>query len=184
MKKILIVVALALLACNFIGPRNNYEKQIEEVKRTAKNRGLNSNYCILIDFSQYSGERRMHITNLKTGRVEKSFPVAQGRGKSNFSNIPGSNSSSEGMAVTSERGGSMYGTGFKYVLDGLDSTNSAIRRRSVVMHSWGGIPFFGIFPLPLYQSKGCPTMSNKALLMIDKLIKNQTNKKIIVYTFE
>lgn len=184
MKKLLIVLFLVFFVYNLLPQKNKYRSQLKKVETVARSRGFNTNYCILIDFRQFSGERRMHLVNLKTFKIEKSFPVAQGRGDKSFSNVSGSNSSSLGMAVTREKGASMYGARFKYVLEGLDSTNSAIRVRNIVLHSWGGIPSFGVFPLPLYQSKGCPTISNKALLTIDRLIKKQINKKLIIYTFK
>lgn len=186
MKKVSIIGVLILICIiyNITGALKGYKKEIKEVSEVAARKGFNTNYCILIDFSRHSGERRMHLVDLNTTKVVKSFAVAQGRGDAGFSNVPGSNCSSLGMAVTRERGGSMYGIGVKYVLEGLDTTNSSIRRRNVVLHSWGGIPPFGIFPLPLYQSKGCPTVANKTLTAIDKLIKGQRNKQLIVYTFK
>lgn len=184
MKKSALLLILIILTYNITPTIKDYTFKINEVKKVAKNKKFNTNYCILIDFSKFSGERRMHLVNLKNNNIENSFLVAQGRGKNEFSNVIASNSSSLGMAVIEEKGDSKYGTGFKYILNGLDKTNNNIKKRNIVLHSWGGIPPFGIFPIPLYQSKGCPTVANKTIIEIDKLIKNQRNKKIIIYTFK
>lgn len=184
MKKLFVLLILLILTYNVTPTIKDYTFKINQVKKAAKNKKLNTNYCILIDFSKFSGEKRMHLVNLKNYNIESSFLVAKGRGKEEFSNVAESNCSSLGMVVIGEKGHSNYGTGFKYILNGLEKTNSNVKRRNIVLHSWGGIPPFSIFPIPLYQSKGCPTVANKTLIEIDKLIKSQINKKIIIYTFK
>jgi hypothetical protein len=70
----------------------------------------------------------------------KSFPVAQGRGKAT------SVTSLDRTLVVKDGGTQNEGSiwyRLKYVLDGLDSTNSAIGVEEVKC-TLGGIPFFGI----------------------------------------
>ena len=105
-----------------------------------------------------------------------------GRGDK-FSNIIGSKNSSLGMAVIGKRGSSRYGNKVKYTLIGLDRSNSNISQRNIVLHSSRYSPNFQIYPFKNYKSYGCPTVSVRTLEKIDKVIKSQKNKKIIVYNF-
>jgi hypothetical protein len=66
------------------------------------------------------------------------------------------------------------------VLDGLDSTNSAIQRRSK-MHLGEVYHLLGYSNSTLPKVKAVQRCQIKPS-MIDKLIKNKLTKKIIVYT--
>lgn len=168
-----------------------YKAQIELVKERMNGSAYNKKYCFLVDFSIHSGKKRMFLYNLETGEVEKSFLVAHGEGCGEengtpraFSNIPNSLCSSEGMAVIGERAYSNYGIHIKYWLQGLDETNSNIRKRVVVIHSWLGIPDFAIYPFKIIQSQGCFTISNASLTYLDEFISKQENQRILFYAFK
>jgi hypothetical protein len=78
------------------------------------------------------------------------------------------------MAVTSERGGKHMVQASSMCL--MDLTAQTAQYRGEVACTLGRYTIFWDILIPLYQSKGCPTMSNKALN--DRQVnKEQTNKK-------
>lgn len=189
MKKILIFFIITSLIFSNIVVKD-YDGQIEKLRIKVKNSNFNKNYAILINYSLHSSFDRMYVVDLKTSDIVKSFKVLHGRGdfkyfslKKEFSNKVGSNKSSLGFSVTQFKSKSTWGNRYSYRLKGLSKTNSNIENRNIVLHSWGGVPNFGLFPIPLPQSQGCPTISNKALAYIDSIIQGQKNKNIVVYCF-
>jgi hypothetical protein len=190
MKKFLLLFILSsFFISNFFV--KNYDEEIKKVKNKTNENSFNKNYAVLIDYSLHSSLDRMHIVDLKSESIVKSFKVLHGRGDSKyfsfdreFSNKVGSNKSSIGFSVITYKSNSSWGKGFNYRLKGLGETNSNINIRNIVLHSWGGVPNVGLFPIPLPQSQGCPTVSNKTLTFIDSLIKTEKNKNILIYTFK
>ena len=93
----------------------------------------------IADFGLRSSEQRFHFVNLEQGSV-RSFYVAHGAGSdpehdgwlNNFSNVEGSNATSQGAYVTWEWYKGKYGTSIR--LGGLDRTNSNALPRAIVMH--------------------------------------------------
>ena len=92
------------------------------------------------DFGQPSRSPRLHLVDLESGKVE-SLLVAHGRGSDpshtgwlkSFSNLPGSNATSQGDYLT---GGYYQGHhGRSMRLDGLDPTNSNAAERAIVVHA-------------------------------------------------
>ncbi len=169
---------------------NRYKKEVEVVKATLKEGNYNKEYCVLVDFSLHSGKKRMILYDLQNEKIKRTFMVAHGEGcgqengkPQSFSNVPNSYCSSEGMAVIGNRDYSNWGINIKYWLKGLDDTNNNMRKRVVVIHSWGGIPEFSIYPFKLVQSQGCFTISNNSLKYLDEFIFRQDNKKLLFYTF-
>lgn len=100
----------------------------------------NKNYLGVVDFTQFSGKNRFYIIDMRTGAVE-AIPVAHGSGSDPnntgyptvFSNTPNSNMSSLGLYMTAETYSGKHGLSLR--LDGLQSTNSNVRQRAVVVHS-------------------------------------------------
>lgn len=93
----------------------------------------------IIDFSQHSSKERFYIIDLQSGQVD-TYQVAHGKNSdpdgdghaTKFSNVNGSEMSSQGVYVTAE---TYYGSkGFSLRLDGKSSTNSNARSRAVVIH--------------------------------------------------
>jgi hypothetical protein len=98
---------------------------------------------VIVDFAKPSNEPRMFRIDLKTGEgIDKAFLVAHGSGSDpdddgiaqNFGNGQDSLMSSLGAA----RGAEIYTgiNGRSLRLDGLDQTNSAMRSRDIVAHSY------------------------------------------------
>jgi hypothetical protein len=95
----------------------------------------------IVDFSRQSSEQRFHLVNVAAGSILASWLVAHGRGSDpgnsgyahRFSNIPGSNASSDGSYLT---GGTYHGKhGTSCRLYGLDPQNSLAFERAIVIHS-------------------------------------------------
>lgn len=94
----------------------------------------------IADFGVHSAQPRFHFANLETGTV-RSFLVSHGMGSdpehdgwlNRFSNVPGSNATSEGAYVTYEWYKGKYGTSIR--LGGIDPTNSNALERYIVMHA-------------------------------------------------
>jgi hypothetical protein len=188
MKYLQIFTMLALILSINI---NSYKKEIGILKSKAVTSNYNKEYGILIDYGLHSGKNRMLLVSLKEEKIIYSLPVAHGSGSNailsiptKFSNISGSNASSLGYSVITDKGRSSYGIGINYVLEGLSPTNSNMRKRHVVLHSHTAISPFSTFPIPTIQSKGCPAISNIGLRYLDKFIQGQKNKKILIYSFK
>jgi hypothetical protein len=101
----------------------------------------NTSYITIIDFTRFSGAKRLWMVNTKTADVD-ALNVAHGVGSDpnntgtpvKFSNVPDSKMSSLGAYLISEQyQSSAHGTAMR--LDGLESTNDMVRDRAIVMHS-------------------------------------------------
>lgn len=186
---LLILIAISSLVFIFKGEKD-YSKEANRAAVIAKIGDYNTDYAILVDYSLHSGKKRLFLYNLKLGRIEKAYLVAHGEGYDsdkitpNFSNKVGSLTSSEGLGVLGSRAYSGWGIHVKYWIDGLEDTNSNMRRRVVVLHSWEGIPEYEVYPLTIQRSQGCFTVANSTMRELDKFIQKQHNKNIIIYTFK
>lgn len=97
----------------------------------------------LVDFSEPSRAARLSIVDIGNGRVVANHLVAHGRGSDpgntgwvqRFSNVAGSNASSQGSFLT---GSTYYGKhGRSGRLHGLDLENSNALSRAIVVHGAG-----------------------------------------------
>ena len=92
------------------------------------------------DFAKPSRTPRFHLVDVASGRVE-TLLVAHGRGSDpqhtgwlqSFSNLPGSEATSEGDYVTGDYYVGQHGRSMR--LRGLDATNYNAEERAVVVHS-------------------------------------------------
>jgi hypothetical protein len=188
MKKLILVLIITCTSCKI--EKNNtlaYEKETATVYKKAVANNYNTDYYFLIEYSMHSGCERGFLIDIRTKVIEKSFLVAHGSGlgetdgvPDGFSNDVGSNASSLGYALINGRDYSKWGVNIKYWLDGLEDSNSNLKKRVVVLHSWGGIPDENVYPNTIIQSQGCPTVSDKTMIFIDDFIQSQSNKKILI----
>ncbi|MDC7677509.1 murein L,D-transpeptidase catalytic domain family protein [Asticcacaulis machinosus] len=92
------------------------------------------------DFSLNSSRPRFHLIDIETGQTQ-SFLVAHGKGSDPshtgylraFSNVPGSEATSEGAYLTADTYIGRHGVSRRLV--GLDNENSNAYSRAIVMHS-------------------------------------------------
>lgn len=121
----------------------------------------NKKYISIFDIGQHSGQRRLFLIDVTTGAVQ-SMHVAHGSGSDSnhdgiatvFSNTSGSNMSSLGFMLTAETYVGKHGESLK--LDGLESRNSKVRARAIVIHSASYVdPSLS----KMGRSQGCPAVS-------------------------
>lgn len=165
------------------------QHQIQEAWNYVNLHHLNTQICILVDYSLPSGCNRLWIWGFDDEEVLFECPVAHGRGKggiprgvARFSNQDGSWLSSLGKARIAERYTGRYG--ISYRLDGLDSTNSNLRNRCVVLHAYHTVPQKPIFPLPSGRSKGCIMVAKKNMEVLDAYLQNSHNVLLLTYNGE
>lgn len=158
-----------------------------ELKEYCKRNGLDTCYCIVVDFSIYSGKERLFIVDINNNRIDVSGLCAHGIGKSfdcafkpKFSNEIGSNLSSLGhYKLGVSRNTSKYNLN-AIELHGLDPTNSNAYARGILIHD--GLPDVKIIGLPcLPLSQGCFTVTSNAFNKITKRM-SESGKPLMIYS--
>jgi hypothetical protein len=133
-----------------------------------------------------SGKNRFFVYNLKENSIEMAGLVAHGKGPGNgsdelmFSNEPNSNCTSLGKYKLGRSYSGMFGLSYK--LHGLDRTNSNAFERSVVLHSFCGVPNKEVYPASICMSEGCPTVSPAFLTQLKVLLDN-SEKPILLWIY-
>lgn len=161
------------------------EKAHKLAKVAAKN-GYNTEIAFLLDMSVKSNKNRFFVVNLKTGTVEMSSLVAQGRGSERlnldkeYSNKPGSNLSSLGMYKIGKSYDGDFGRSYR--LYGMDASNRNALQRNIVLHSMGSIPNMET-NFPIWQSDGCPSVSPQTLERLGSLIDG-SKKPILMWMYD
>ncbi|HEY7807685.1 MAG TPA: murein L,D-transpeptidase catalytic domain family protein [Croceibacterium sp.] len=102
---------------------------------------VNRDRLALVDFSRPSREPRLQLVDVAGGKIERTLLVAHGKGSDmantgyvqQFSNMPGSDASSQGAYCTAD---CYYGKhGYSQRLIGLDASNNAALERAIVIHA-------------------------------------------------
>ncbi|MBK5272708.1 MAG: murein L,D-transpeptidase catalytic domain family protein, partial [Bacteroidia bacterium] len=124
-----------------------YKNAVERLKQQetslteyAKVHHFSTEYCFLVDMSIPSGKNRFFVYNMEKDSVEYASLVAHGFGSDRpgkdqleFSNVPNSFKTSLGRYKIGNSYNGNYGLAYK--LYGLDSTNSKVYQRAIVLHS-------------------------------------------------
>lgn len=177
-------------------PRADPEKiklKAREAFQFCKDNQLNTDFCILIDMSLHSGVKRFFIWNFKTETVSSQYLVGHGCGANQwssdesrdnpqFSNEDGSHLSSLGKYRLEGRGYSEWGINVKYLMHGMENTNSNALKRYIVFHSWSLMSDEETFPAGSPEGWGCPTVSNKAMKEIDPMLQ-KTSKSVLMWIY-
>ncbi len=119
--------------------------------------GMDGKLCLLADMQVHSGKIRMVVWDFSKDTIVASGLVSHGCGshpwgkdKSKddpvFSNAFDSHCSSTGKYKIGARGYSSWGIHVKYLLHGLEASNSNALRREIVLHGWEDIPDHEVFP--------------------------------------
>lgn len=204
LKNILFLFSIFLIGCNNpIQKKVATEKPAINIESTrtkarqafvfCKAQNFNIDFCILIDMSLHSGVKRFIVWDFKKDSVLNSFLVGHGccenswnsdfsKENPKFSNTDGSHCSSLGKYKIGERAYSDWGVNIKYVLHGLESTNSNALKRFVVFHSWEVVSDEEIYPNGTPEGWGCPTISNKSFRLIDPLLKS-SSKPVLMWIY-
>lgn len=150
--------------------------------------GYNTRIALFVDLSRHSGRRRFVVWDFESGDILLAAPVSHGSGSrsphvrsayARMSNEDGSHLSSLGRALVAERYEGRYGTAYR--LDGLDSTNSNLRPRCVVLHGWKYTTSYPIYPLATVGSFGCPVLSRRMMQKVDAILMREKGVVIEVY---
>ena len=207
MKKIILLVCLLIAIVFGINAVNHKVKsenkpkiQVSLVEEKAKEaltycqeEKMNEDFCILIDMSIHSGLNRFFVYDFKKKEIKHSMLVGHGCGNNpwsfdfskenpKFSNVDGSHCSSLGKYKIGERAWSDWGIHVKYVLHGLENTNSNAQSRYIVFHSWEKVSDSEVYPDGTPEGWGCPTISNNNMKLIDPLLK-KANKPVLMWMY-
>jgi len=169
---------------------NRIRTKAADALQFCEQKKYNTRFCLLADMQLHSGVERMVLWNFMTDTIEKSFPVGHGCGtnrwsyddsKDNpaFSNTDGSHCSALGKYKIGERGISQWGIKVKYVLHGLEASNSNALKRYIVLHSWEAMPDANVYPHGSPEGWGCPTVSDNNMRYIDSCLKKEKKPTLL-----
>ena len=168
--------------------RSRVAERVVALREYCRQGGYNCKIALFVDLSRHSGRRRFVVWDMVQNVPILMSPVSHGSGSSKshvrsayarLSNEDGSHLSSVGRAVVAERYDGRYGVAYR--LDGLDSTNSNLRSRCVVLHGWEYTTSFPIFPISTVGSFGCPVLSKEMMARVDSILK--TEKRVLIDIF-
>lgn len=166
----------------------------QAAKAFCNKRDFNTKFCLLIDMSLHSGLKRFFVWDLKGDSIMHRFMVAHGccdspwsyaftKDDPGFSNTDGSHCSSLGKYRLGKRAYSEWGVGIKYIMHGLESSNSNAESRLIVFHSWDEITDDEIYPDGTVEGWGCPTLSNNSFKIVDPMIK-ASKKPVLMWIYK
>lgn len=202
MKKFFIILIIIGIFVIGIAKTNtssiNHTKIIEAQEFINKNK-YNSEYCIFVNFSAYSGSKRFMLYSFKENKIIYSCKCAHGNDGSensmetteqSFSNVPGSHKSSLGKyKIGKKRKINSFDNQFDvsmfnipcYEMYGLDKTNSNAYRRGILIHPG---PSISVFPIPMFpwQSFGCFSIPVDDFYEISKYI-DDSKKPMLLYAY-
>lgn len=172
---------------------DSFNSKVEEAFNFCKSKKFDENFCILIDMKIHSGRKRFFVWDFKKDTIAYSFLVSHGCcnnqwsgdfSKSNqiFSNKDGSHCSSKGKYRIGKRGYSNWGVKTKYLLHGLDSSNSNALKRVIVFHSWEAVPDKEVYPRGTPEGWGCPSISNNSFKIVDSLLQH-TRRPVLMWIY-
>ena len=204
-RNLLLLISAPILACNNtatnIDAASPPSINISSIKNKAKEalqfcevKKFNTNFCILIDMSLHSGVKRFIVWDFKNDTILNTFLVTHGCGdypwnndyskeSPTFSNTPDSHCSSLGKYKIGERGFSQWGVNVKYVLHGLEPSNSNAQSRAIVFHSWDAISDEEVYPNGTPEGWGCPAVSNNSFRIIDPMLQS-SDKPVLMWIYQ
>jgi hypothetical protein len=162
------------------------KRKADSLKSFASKNNLNTSTFFLIDMTIESGRNRFFVFDGKQDSVIMQGLVTHGRCNQSwlngrkFGNDPGCGCTSLGKYKIGYKYSGRFGLAFK--LYGLDTTNNNAFKRYVVLHAHECVPEQEIFPAPICQSDGCPTVSTGFLSKLSPIIE-QSPKPILLLIF-
>jgi hypothetical protein len=202
----LLIIVLSAFSLRYSVPANTgihakpvvnlerIKKKAREAEQFCRSKKMNPDFCILIDMKLHSGVKRFFVWDFKKDTITHSFLVGHGccnnpwnadfsKETPGFSNIDGSHCSSLGKYKIGERGYSDWGINVKYVLHGMEPSNSNAFKRFIVFHSWEVVSDTEVYPDGTPEGWGCPTISNTSLKKIDPIIK-AASKPVLMWIYQ
>lgn len=192
----ILVAALAGISWNAPTDQLEYLRLQQKAKQAlhfCKSKGMNEEFCVLIDMSLHSGKNRAFLWDFKKDTLLKAALCAHGCGahpwsgtytkdKPTFSNTPDSHCSSLGKYKIGKRGYSAWGIKINYLLHGLESSNSNALKREIVLHSWEDVQEQEVFPEGTPEGWGCPAVANSFMKTVDEKLKS-AEKPALLWMF-
>lgn len=168
-------------------PREKIIAHITDVRKFITGKVYNSSVCFIIDMSIESGKNRFFVYDLNKDSIIMSGLVTHGRCKQTwltgrkYDNAMGCGCTSLGKYKVGKPYKGRFGLAYK--LYGLEASNSNAYSRFVVLHSMQCVPESEVYPYPICQSDGCPTVSPGFLKNISSLI-NGSPKPILLAIYQ
>jgi len=195
-KVVISIVMVAILAASsvlfahyMIDKRRQSMTTMEraiKAKEYCQKKGLNQNYCLLLDYSVPSGSPRLYVWSFEKGKVIYSGYAMHGPGKGStaanpvFSNNFNSHCSSLGKFEVTRQHGVRNKSG--YYLKGLETSNCNARARGIMIHP---APYVDrntwrkYIPLNSKCCLGCVTVSCKDMAYISNIIKKEEGNLLL-----
>ncbi|MBO5758607.1 MAG: murein L,D-transpeptidase catalytic domain family protein [Rikenellaceae bacterium] len=165
---------------------SNLRSKIEQAARYCAEHEMCQEVAVLIDLAVSSRRVRLRVVNLMQGSVLMECLVASGRGRSlktrlwpQTSDVPDSWLTPVGRCKVAERYEGSFGVSYR--LDGLDSTNSNVRSRAIVLHPSEEVPECNYSLLPLWCSRGCVVVSPKSMKQLDEILSAHKDVLLWIY---
>lgn len=167
---------------------------LAQVEDFCARQGFCTAVAVLVDFSRPSSDARLFVYSFIERRVVLKSLCAHGQGGGStaaepvFSNAVGSECSSLGRFLISghRRMNTLPDNCFE--LDGLEAANSNARRRLLLIHPYWVVDDYdsgdkhGMIPIgPV--SRGCFTISHRAMSALEEIYEAQTNKRILLWAY-
>lgn len=159
-----------------------------------KAKNMNTEFCFLLDMSLHSGLKRFFVWDFVKDTISYSFLVGHGccdnawssdgsKEAPGFSNVDGSHCSSLGKYKLGQRGYSDWGIHVKYLMHGLEASNSNALARFIVFHSWEQVSDREVYPRGTPEGWGCPTVSDSSMRIVDPLLK-AARKPVLMWMYK
>lgn len=171
----------------------NRDSLIKEAQMYCIKNQMDTGIAILINYKMHSGLKRGYLIRLKTGKILDSFMVSHGCGDSTwgsdktkespkFSNEFESHCSSLGKYKLQGRAYSDWGIHIKYLMKGLDKSNSNAYSRTIVLHGWDSVTDVELYPKGTPEGWGCPAVSNTTMTYLDGLLSKK-KKPVLMWIY-
>ena len=155
---------------------------------------MSEEVCLLVDMGVHSGRKRLFVWDFARDTATESALVSHGccdnawgqdfsKEAPTFSNVEGSHCSSLGKYKIGERGYSSWGVHKKYLLHGLEASNSNALSRVIVFHSWNAVADEELYPMGTSEGFGCPAVSDAAFLAIDPVIR-AASRPVLMWLYD
>lgn len=157
-----------------------------EARVYAADKKFNERFCFLVDMRLPSGKNRFFIYDLEKDEIVSAGLVSHGKGSENgsstliFSNTPNSLCTSLGKYKMGKSYQGMFGLSYK--LYGLENSNNNAFERSVVLHSYTGIPKKEVYPASICTSEGCPVIAPDFLTQV-KAYMDASDAPILLWIY-
>jgi hypothetical protein len=197
MKKISFLLLICFICCNNSNINTtlkNYTSKNNEALKYCKENNFNQDFYFLLDLSIHPGKNRFFIYDFKQKKMIDQNLVTHGScdmlddnpdkwEKAKFDNTKDSHCSMKGKYKIGERAYSSWGIHIKYVLHGLEKSNSNAEKRDVVLHSWDAVANEEIYPKVNALSWGCPAVSNEFMQKLDTKLK-ASKKPVLLWIID